>query len=146
MTILFIKSLAAVPRDRWSGRTPATAGEWTVTGAFRFSHRDPASLMGRERSQFHSSWLGLDSFQPCLHAVVTPTTPNQLEQILRRLAAHLLDAWELPSPQAAVELAAEEIEFARTLADHPSGTVLALEREFNEQGLIERTRVVAAPG
>lgn len=146
MTIPFLKALAALPRDRWHRQPPAIAGEWAVTGAFRFAHRDPASLMGRERTQFQYSWLGLESFAPCLHVVVTPVAPDELEQILRRLAAHLLDAWDIPSPQAAVELAAEEIEFARTLAGHPSGTVLALEREFNEQGLIERSRIVAAPG
>ena len=63
--------------------------------------------------------------------------------LARRLAAHLLDAWEAPDATIAVEFARAEIEFALSLSHHPSGTILALEREFNEQGLIERTRVVA---
>ncbi|MBL8697392.1 MAG: hypothetical protein JNK67_03410 [Alphaproteobacteria bacterium] len=145
MTIPFIQTMTALRHERWQGPPPAAAGEWAVTGAFRFAHRDPATLMGRERRLFQATWYGLESFAPALRVVVVPATLDVLEQVLRRLAAHLMEHWSVPSPQAAIEAAAEEIEFARSLADHPAGTVLALEREFNEQGLIERARVVASP-
>jgi hypothetical protein len=32
--------------------------------------------------------------------------------------------------------------FAASQCGHPAGTILALDREFNEQGLIETTRPV----
>ena len=35
--------------------------------------------------------------------------------------------------------------FALALAEHPAGTILALRREFGEQGLLERARIVAGP-
>lgn len=144
-TIPFLRTLA--PAATRSGLdVQAPAGEWAVAGAFRFAHRDPAGLMGRERRAFQASWLGLESFAPALQVIVAPIDAGTLDAIARRLAAHLLDAWALPSPEAAVDAAIEEIEMARRFASRPPGTVLALEREFNEQGLIERARLIHATG
>jgi hypothetical protein len=116
-----------------------------VTGAFRYAHRDPASLLGREATAFGSSWLGIGSFAPALQVETVPIAASDLDQVARMLAAYLLDAWEVPTPELAVELAREEIGFALALAEHPTGTILALRREFGEQGLMERARIVAGP-
>jgi hypothetical protein len=125
----------------------AAAGEWAIAGSFRFLHRDPASLVGREAGVFKASWYGLGSFAPALHVEVAEITLDELEQAARGLAAHLLEAWNLDDATVAIETAREEIEFALALAAHPRGTRLAMEREFNEQGLIERAVVVGdAPG
>lgn len=140
MTITFLRTLAPLRLERWPDGQAAAEGEWAVTGAFRFAHRDPASLLGRERRLFGESWLGLGSFAPAARVVVAPIAAPELEDAVRRLAAHLMDAWSVESPEAAVSAALEEIEFARSLAGHPPGTVLVLEREFGEQGLIERAR------
>ena len=121
----------------------APPGGWAVTGAFRYQHRDPATLLGRELQLFKSSWYAIGAFAPALHVEVAEIAPDALEQVARALAAHLLDAWNAPNPTMAVESAREEIEFALALCAHPRGTVLALQREFNEQGLIERAVVVA---
>lgn len=123
----------------------ASPGEWAVTGAFRYAHRDPASLLGREATAFGSSWLGIGSFAPALQVETVPIAASDLDQVARMLAAYLLDAWEVPTPELAVELAREEIGFALALAEHPTGTILALRREFGEQGLMERARIVAGP-
>lgn len=143
-TILFLRTTSPLAARGGLVGEVAAADEWAVTGSFRFAHRDPASLMGRERRAFRESWLGLESFAPALHVMVTPIDGSTLDVILRRLAAHLLDAWNFPSPELAVEAALEQIEMARSFASHPLGTVLALERELNEQGLIERARPVLA--
>ncbi len=143
MTIRFPRMLRASPADARRYAPAAVADEWAVTGTFRFEHRDPASLMGHERQAFKASWLGLASFRPGSLVAVVDITPDLLDQLARRLAAHLLDAWQAPDASLAVDVARAEIEFALSLSHHPSGTILALEREFNEQGLIETTRVVA---
>jgi hypothetical protein len=124
----------------------APPGAWAVAGAFRFRHRDPATLVGREIQSFKSSWYAIGAFAPALHVEVAEMTPAELERTARELAAHLLDAWNAPDATAAVETAREELEFALALCAHPRGTVLALQREFNEQGLIERAIVVAEAG
>jgi hypothetical protein len=123
----------------------ASPGEWAVTGSFRYAHRDPASLLGREAPAFGTSWLGIGSFAPALQVEIAEIAAAEIDQVARMLAAHLLDAWEVPTPELAVELAREEIGFALALAEHPAGTILALRREFGEQGLMERTRIVAEP-
>ena len=123
----------------------AAPGEWAVSGAFRYAHRDPATLLGREAAAFRSSWLGLGSFAPALQCEVAQITPAELEIVARRLAAHLLGDWNVESPEQAAEMAHEEIGFALALAGHPPGTILALRREFGEQGLMERAVVVAEP-
>jgi hypothetical protein len=123
----------------------ATPGEWAVAGAFRYAHRDPASLLGREAAAFRAAWLGLGSFAPAFHCVVATIAEAELDEMARRLAAHLLGDWEAATPELAADMAREEIGFALALADHPSGTMLALRREFGEQGLIERAVVLAGP-
>ena len=140
MTIRFPRMLQANARDVRRYAPPADAQEWAVTGAFRFEHRDPASLMGREREAFKSSWLGLASFRPGRLVRIDDIAADDLDQLARRLAAHLLDAWQAPDAATAVDVARAEIEFAISLSHHPRGTVLALEREFNDQGMIERAR------
>ena len=64
------------------------------------------------------------------------------DELGRRLAAYLMTQYGI-NPGAAIEAALEEIAFASSLCSHPLETVLALDREFNEQGLIETTRIVA---
>lgn len=125
---------------------PAAApGEWAVAGSFRYAHRDPATLLGREAPAFRASWLGLDSFAPALHCEAAPITPDELERVARRLAAHLLGDWNADSPEQAAEIVREEIGFALALADHPAGTILALRRGFGDQGLMEQAIVLAGP-
>lgn len=124
----------------------APPGDWAVAGAFRYAHRDPASLVGREALPFASSWLGIASFAPALRVEVAGITPAELEEAARLLAARILDAWPDATPEQAVDAAREECEFALALCGgHAPGTILELRREFGEQGLIERAAVVSGP-
>ena len=131
-------------RARLQGPT-APPGDWAVPGAFRYAHRDPASLLGREAVAFASSWLGIASFAPALRVEVAPIAQAELEDAARLLAARILDAWPDATPAQAVDAAREEIEFALALCAHPAGTILELRREFGEQGLLERASVVSGP-
>ena len=146
MPLLFPRTLAPVAaRTRFA--VSAAPGEWAIAGTFRYQHRDPATLVGREAGVFKASWLGLGSFAPALHVEVCEISLDALADTARALAAHLLEAWNVEDATTAIETAREEIEFALALCAHPRGTRLAMEREFNEQGLIERAVVVAdAPG
>jgi hypothetical protein len=120
----------------------ATPGEWAVTGAFRFAHRDPATIQRRELHIFKHGWFGLESFGGGPLVEVADLAEAVHDELGRRLAAYLMTQYGI-NPGAAIEAALEELAFAASLCSHPLRTVLALDREFNEQGLIETTRVVA---
>ena len=137
-----------LPTDRARGGFGAACrpGEWAVTGAFRWAHRDPARFGSRERIAFRDSWFGLTSFAPASAVEVAEIAPDALEAAARRLAAHLLDAWNAPDAETAAAAAFEEIAFAQGLCELPPGTRLGLAREFNEQGLIERALALDRQG
>lgn len=120
----------------------AEPGEWAVTGAFRFAHRDPATLRGKELQAFKQSWLGLESFGCTTLVEVMAMTEAEYDAMARRLAAHFMERYGAPDVLQAMAAAQEEMAFAQSLCDHPAHTLLSLQREFNDQGLIEKVRVV----
>lgn len=128
------------------GRRPliptARAGEWAVTGSFRFAHRDPGGLRPSELETFKHGWLGLETFGGARLVEVAEIGQAEYDAMTRRLAAYYLAEFELPDPTHAMTAAIEDMLFAASQSGHRPGTVLALDREFNEQGLIETTRIV----
>jgi hypothetical protein len=126
---------------RQTAAAPAKAGEWAVTGAFRFAHRDPASLRSAEMETFKHGWLGLETFGDGRIVEVAEITSAEYEALTRRLAAYYVAEHGVANVHEAMEAAAEEMAFAASLCSHPLKTALALDREFNEQGLIETTRL-----
>jgi hypothetical protein len=121
----------------------AEAGEWAVTGAFRFAHRDPAALRQAEIETFKHGWLGLTTFGSARLVEVAEIARPDYEAMTRRLAAYFLAEYGVTEAHEAIAAAEEEMAFASSLCDGRAlKTVLALDREFNEQGLIETTRLV----
>jgi Family of unknown function (DUF6505) len=127
------------------GRRPlapqAKAGEWAVTGAFRYAHRDPSGLRPAELETFKHGWLGLESFGSAQLVEVAEIAQPDYDAMTRRLAAYYVAEFGVGDVNEAMAAAAEEMVFAASQCGHPLRTVLALDREFNEQGLIETTRV-----
>ena len=116
--------------------------EWAVTGTFAFADADPAALTGKEQLAFRNGWLGTDSFGRSTFIQVSVIPDEQFEAMVRNLAAHLHQQYGAPDMLAAVEAARGEAEYAADLCDHPAGTLLAIEREFTEDGVAERIRVI----
>ena len=118
-------------------------GEWAVTGAFRFAHRDPATFRGNELRQFQHGWLAIASFGDATVVEVAEIDTATYDDLTRLLAAQVMAHYGITNATEAVQTAAEEMAFAESLCAYPAGTRLALDREFNEQGLIEKVRVAA---
>lgn len=129
--------------DRRAFSPRAEPGEWAVTGAFRFAHRDPGTFRSSELVIFRHGWLGLESFGNANLVEVADMSEDIYEAMTRRLAAYFIANCGANDTREAVEAAGEEMSFAASLCGHPLKTVLALDREFNEQGLIETTRIIA---
>ena len=116
--------------------------EWAVTGTFAFADVDPAAMTNKEQLAFKNGWLGTESFGWATFVQVSVIPDEQFEETVRRLAAHLHDRYGAPDMLAAVEAARQEAEYAADLCDHPAGTLLAIEREFADEGVAERIRVM----
>ena len=116
--------------------------EWAVTGTFAFADTDPSGFSNKEQLAFKNGWLGTESFGRATFVQVSIIPDEQFEETVRRLAAHLHDHYGAPDMLAAVEAARQEAEYAADLCDHPAGTLLAIEREFTDEGVVERIRVM----
>lgn len=120
----------------------ARAGEWAVPGSFAFLERDPLSLSPKERLAFHSGWLGLESFGRATLVEVAEIDEAGFAAVIERLAAHFVSDYGAPDLVQALPTAREEAEQAAALCDHKRHSLLALERELGESGLIERFRII----
>ncbi len=121
----------------------AEAGEWASPGSFMFWGEDPAGLEGKARAAFRSGFLGLGSYGWSTLAEVAMAAPEAVEGLKRTLAQYLVDEHGAPDMAAAEAAAAEEIAFAASLADHPLGTVIALQRSIEPDGSVrERFRTL----
>ncbi len=120
----------------------AAPGEWAVSGAFAFADADPASLSGKPRQAFVSGFLGTASFGWSTFAVVSEITPDELQSVIEALAHHFVEAYGAPSLEAARPAAEAEVAFARSLCEHTVNTVLAVERSFGPDGVVERFRTI----
>lgn len=127
---------------------PAAAepGEWAVPGTFAYSDTEPGSLSGKEQLAFKSGWLGIESLGRSTFVQVSSVTYEQLDTIVEQLAAHFVDQFGAPDMPSAIPVAQEEADYAIGLCAHEVGTLLAIERTFNEEGVAEKIRVVAPRG
>lgn len=120
----------------------ARPGEWAVPGSFAFADADPASLDGKQRQAFARGWLGTESFGHSSLVEVTEIDEAAFFQVVERLARHFVAAYGAPDLAAALPAARAEADDAAGLCDHKVHTLLALEREATEAGLVERVRVI----
>jgi hypothetical protein len=104
----------------------ALPGEWAVPGSFAFLDMDRGEMTSKQRQAFGRGFLGTESFGW-----------STLVEVAEIDAAPNLDA--------ALPLANEEATFAASICDHELHTLLALERESNEDGIAERFKVVQLP-
>lgn len=116
--------------------------EWAVTGTFAFADTDPASFSNKEQLAFRNGWLGTESFGRSTFVQVAVIPDEQFENVVRHLSAHLFERYGAPDMLVATEAAREEAQYAADLCDHSAGTLLAIEREFTDEGMTERIRVI----
>jgi hypothetical protein len=116
--------------------------EWAVTGTFAFIDADPTTWSRKEQLAFRSGWLGTDSLGRATFVQVADIAAEVYEAVVRRLAEHLQARYGAPDMPAALAAARQEVDYAAGLAHHPPGTLLAIEREFRDDGIAERIKIV----
>ncbi len=120
----------------------AEPGEWAVPGGFAFAGGDPEGFDRRERLAFRGGWLGTVSFGRSTLVEVAELDEAGFFQIVERLAGHFVECYGAPSLTAALPAAREAADDAAGLSDHKLRSLLALEREATEAGIVERFRLV----
>ncbi|MEQ8228831.1 MAG: DUF6505 family protein [Rhodospirillales bacterium] len=132
--------------DRNVFENPAAPGEWAVTGTFEFADGDPSQWNNKQQLAFKSGWLGLSGFGRSTFVQVSVVPDGQVEEAVRALGAHLFERYGAPDMLTAVEAARQECQDMAALCDHPAGTLLAIERDFTDEGINERVRVIPPSG
>lgn len=125
---------------------PAQPEEWAVTGTFAFAGADPAAWSNKEQLAFKNGWLGLTSYGRATFVQVAVIPDDQFDGVVRALAAHLFEAYGAPDMMAALDAARVECEDMASMCNHPAGTLLAIERDFTDDGISERVRMIPAKG
>ncbi len=123
----------------------AGPGEWAVSGGFVFADHDPQNLAGKERQAFARGFLGTSSFGWSSLVAVAEIQFAEYEAVIEALARHLFDTYGAPDMRAARQAAREEAEFAASLCTHRINTLIAVERSWGPQGIVERFRTIEAP-
>ena len=117
---------------------PAEPEEWAVPGGFEFLDHDPASLAGKQLQAFKSGFLGIGSFGRTTLVAITETSEADFRSAVEQLAEFLLDHYGAPDLAAAMQAAEDEVNYAESLCEYEIDTLLAVEREFTDDGISER--------
>ncbi len=123
-------------------RLAAEPGEWAVAGGFAFAEADPGAFDAKDRLAFQSGWLGTESFGRASLVEVAEIGEAEFARVVERLARHFVEAYGAPDLAAALPAARQEADDAAGLCDHKLYSLLALEREITDQGVVERFRVI----
>ncbi len=138
----FPRTIRLDPSDVKVFPLAAEPGEWAVTGTFAFADAEPQSLSRKEQLAFKSGWLGTGSFGRSTMVQVVDITAEQYDEVVRMIADHLVGEYGAPDSDAAMIAARDEAAYAAGLCDHPVNTLLAIEREFTDDGVSERVRAI----
>ena len=126
--------------------TVADEGEWAVVGTFCFAAMPPADLTGKVRQAFSNGFLGCQSFGFSTLVSVVQARPKDIQTITDHLANHFVEKFGAPSKVAAKDAISDEIEFMAELCEsHKTGTLLAIQRSWGEDGIKEVFRSLPKP-
>jgi Family of unknown function (DUF6505) len=120
----------------------AEPGEWAVSGAFAFTHCDPANLRGKARAAFRAGFLGLDSLGRSTLVQIVEASEADRQAVVDLLAAQLVKCFGAPDIATALLAAEEETSFAATLCDHPPGVLVAVTRSYTDGEISEAFRTL----
>lgn len=142
MALKLLRTIRLDPSDTFVFERAAEPGEWAVPGSFQFWDLDPGTLDGKRRQAFRAGFLGLGTFGHSTLAIVTAATEDERAAAAAALAAHLVEHHGAPSLEAARAAAEDELDFAASLCDHPTETLVALHRTVEDGAVRERFRTL----
>ena len=137
-----LRTIRLDPSDTFIFEPAAEPGEWAVSGAFAFWHRDPAALEGKARVAFRSGFLGLESLGWSTLVQIVQADEADRAHVVDLLAQQLVRAFGAPDMAAARAAATEEAAFAESLCNQPPDTLIAVHRTFEDGDVRESFRTL----
>ena len=119
----------------------AEPGEWAVSGAFAFWNQE-TSLEGKARSAFRSGFLGVSTLGWSTLVQIVAASEEDRQGVVDALARQLVARFGAPTIDAALVAAEEEVAFAESLCSHPSDTLVAVHRTFEDGAVRESFRTL----
>ncbi len=138
----FLRTIRLDDSDRQVYEPAAEPGELAVPGSFAFLDLDPEQLTGKRLQAFKSGFLGTSTFGWSTLVQIDEIDDDEFQQVIDRLAMHFMDHYGAPHIAAALPAAGEEAEYAVAICEYDVHTLLAIEREFSEEGIVESLKVV----
>ena len=142
MAMKFPRAIRLDQSDVEVFETPAQPGEWAIPGSFAFINDDPEALQGKRLQAFKQGFMGTSSFGWCSLVEVAEIGDDEYQEVIDRLAQHFVQAHGAPHIAAALPVAADEADYAVTICAHPLHTILTIERDFGDEGLVETLKVI----
>jgi len=138
----FLRAIQIDESDKQVFEIATTPGEWVVTGSFAFLDDDPAKLQGKRLQAFKGGFLGIDSLGWSTLAEVAEIDDLQYRRLVELLATQFIENFGAPNMASAEPVAQQELDYTASLCEHDLHTLLAIEREFTDDGVVERLRVI----
>lgn len=133
-----LRTIRLDPSDTFVFHQAAEPGEWAVSGAFVFWNSEPSALEGKARTAFRSGFLGISTLGWSTLVQIVDATESDRLVVVDTLAQQLTAKFGAPTNSDAVAAAGEEIAFVESLCNHPSNTLIAVHRTF-EDGAVRET-------
>ncbi len=138
----FLRAIRLDDSDTQIYEPVSRPGEWAVPGSFAFLEMDAQALEGKQWQAFKSGFLGTHSFGWTTLVEIAEISDDEYQQVIDRLAAHFMEHYGAPHIAAALPAAGEEAHYAVTICEYPLNTLLAIERHFGEEGIVESVKVI----
>jgi len=140
--VKLLRTIRLDPSDTFVFEQAAEPGEWAVSGAFAFWNSDPTTLEGKARTAFRSGFLGLSTLGWSTLVQIVDANESDRLTVVNMLADQLTTKFGAPTRNDAVAAAEEEIAFAESLCNQPSGTLIAVHRTFEDGNVRESFRTL----
>jgi len=144
--VKLLRTIRLDPSDTFVFERAAEPGEWAVSGAFMFSHLDPATLAGKAHAAFRGGFLGAASFGWSTLAQIVVAREEDRDAVIAMLAQKFHEQFGAPDLAAARAAAEQEVAFAASLCDHPQDTLIAVHRTIEDGEIREAFRTLRPRG
>jgi hypothetical protein len=137
-----LRTIRADASDTFVFERAAEPGEWAVSGAFAFARANQEALERKARAAFRSGFLGVSSLGWSTLAEIVEASEEDRLQATDILATQLLAHFGAPDLASAHLAAEEEIAFAASLCNYPTGTLAAVSRSTENGSIREVFRAL----